>query len=326
MSCCAAAMSRGPGAVSSMITAACCSASSVALPATPTRAWICSRTSASSFVRMACPGCGAFATTPRSRQRFQPGSSSSPAASSSIGIANATAGSAAPPPRDLSPLGAAIYGQGLRGRQVASRYLRMGPHAYRSVAFPPGVPPRTANGPQGDVPRTRLGARRAQCSTSPRSIRHRAPRTSWSNEEASASLGTAMATLAPDVRTAVQLLVQEGMTASDVARVLGWPNAKSVYNRVYRALATLRASLADEDSRPDRCSTAFGPLLSNPAPPSVSCQHTWATRDGRLTTMTLDPCPDRSDLLQLVHRAGAPDRNLSRVERHVACCDQCQER
>jgi DNA-directed RNA polymerase specialized sigma24 family protein len=36
------------------------------------------------------------------------------------------------------------------------------------------------------------------------------------------------------------------MAAADVARLVGWPDAKAVYNRVYRALATLRAELGRE--------------------------------------------------------------------------------
>jgi RNA polymerase sigma factor (sigma-70 family) len=57
-------------------------------------------------------------------------------------------------------------------------------------------------------------------------------------------LKDAMLALEPDVRLAVELFVVEDMAAADVARVLGWPNAKSVYNNVYRAFATLRERLA----------------------------------------------------------------------------------
>jgi RNA polymerase sigma factor (sigma-70 family) len=56
-------------------------------------------------------------------------------------------------------------------------------------------------------------------------------------------LNTAVASLAPDVRLAVELLVVERVAAADIARVLKWPNAKAVYNRVYRALATVREQL-----------------------------------------------------------------------------------
>ena len=56
-------------------------------------------------------------------------------------------------------------------------------------------------------------------------------------------LAKALETLPSEERTAVRLYVVEDMPADQVARVLGWPNGKAVYNRVYRALAALRAHL-----------------------------------------------------------------------------------
>ncbi len=56
----------------------------------------------------------------------------------------------------------------------------------------------------------------------------------------SRALETALACLSPADRVAVELYVVEEMPGEDVATVLGLPNAKAVYNRVYRALATLR--------------------------------------------------------------------------------------
>jgi len=58
-----------------------------------------------------------------------------------------------------------------------------------------------------------------------------------------ALLERALGTLPPEERTAVQLYVVQEMAADQVARVLGWPNAKAVYNRVYRALAELQTRL-----------------------------------------------------------------------------------
>ena len=49
--------------------------------------------------------------------------------------------------------------------------------------------------------------------------------------------------LPPEDRLAVQLYVVDEVPAEQVARSLGYPNAKTVYNRVYRALAAIRASL-----------------------------------------------------------------------------------
>lgn len=63
-------------------------------------------------------------------------------------------------------------------------------------------------------------------------------------------LAEALRSQPDDVRLAVDLFVVERMSAADVARTVGWPNAKAVYNRVYRALATLRAMLEREGIGP----------------------------------------------------------------------------
>ena len=61
--------------------------------------------------------------------------------------------------------------------------------------------------------------------------------------EQRAIVGAAMASLPPEDRLAVQLYVVDEMPAEQVARALGYPNSKTVYNRVYRALAAIRAGL-----------------------------------------------------------------------------------
>jgi RNA polymerase sigma factor (sigma-70 family) len=61
--------------------------------------------------------------------------------------------------------------------------------------------------------------------------------------EQRAILGAAMASLPPADRLAVQLYVVDEMPAEQVARALGYPNSKTVYNRVYRALAAIRTGL-----------------------------------------------------------------------------------
>ena len=68
---------------------------------------------------------------------------------------------------------------------------------------------------------------------------------------AEAALGALMASLAPDERLAVQLFVVEERSAAEVARTVGWRNAKSVYNHVYRTLAVLRAGLEQRGLRRD---------------------------------------------------------------------------
>lgn len=63
-------------------------------------------------------------------------------------------------------------------------------------------------------------------------------------------LDEALAALEPEDRLGVQLYVVEELPAVDVARAVGWPNAKTVYNRVYRALTRLRAALARQGVGP----------------------------------------------------------------------------
>lgn len=59
-------------------------------------------------------------------------------------------------------------------------------------------------------------------------------------------LGPALETLSEPDRLALQLYVVEGLPAEEVARLLGWKSAKTVYNHVYRALAALRDHLRQE--------------------------------------------------------------------------------
>jgi DNA-directed RNA polymerase specialized sigma24 family protein len=61
--------------------------------------------------------------------------------------------------------------------------------------------------------------------------------------ESSERLSSVLEILAEDERLAVQLFVIDELSAERVARVVGWPNAKAVYNRVYRSLAVLRKEL-----------------------------------------------------------------------------------
>lgn len=61
--------------------------------------------------------------------------------------------------------------------------------------------------------------------------------------ERQAVLAEAMQVLSDEDRVALQLYVMDGLPADQVARALGLPGAKAVYNRVYRALASLRTRL-----------------------------------------------------------------------------------
>lgn len=57
-------------------------------------------------------------------------------------------------------------------------------------------------------------------------------------------LANALAQLTEKERRAIALFVIEERPAAEVARSVGWPNAKTVYNRVHRALAAMRTLLA----------------------------------------------------------------------------------
>ena len=65
------------------------------------------------------------------------------------------------------------------------------------------------------------------------------PTVSERREELERALGS----LSAEERVAVELYVMEEMPAESVAKVVGWPNAKAVYNRVYRALDLMRRRL-----------------------------------------------------------------------------------
>ncbi|HEV7704627.1 MAG TPA: sigma-70 family RNA polymerase sigma factor [Gemmatimonadaceae bacterium] len=62
-------------------------------------------------------------------------------------------------------------------------------------------------------------------------------------------LAKALATLTPEERAAIQLFVVEDRSAAEVARAVGWTGPKTVYNRVHRALAALRAMMRAEPPR-----------------------------------------------------------------------------
>lgn len=57
-------------------------------------------------------------------------------------------------------------------------------------------------------------------------------------------LAEALATFPPAHRLALELFVIEGMAAAQVAHAVGWPNAKTVYNNVYRMITALRIRLS----------------------------------------------------------------------------------
>ena len=61
--------------------------------------------------------------------------------------------------------------------------------------------------------------------------------------ESSDQIARAMQILSAEERIAVQLFVVDDLPAAAVAKIVGWPNAKAVYNRVPRALERVRHAL-----------------------------------------------------------------------------------
>lgn len=61
--------------------------------------------------------------------------------------------------------------------------------------------------------------------------------------DAARHVAARLASLPPDIQLAIQMLIVERVSAANIARVLDWPNAKTVYNRVYRALEAVRKTL-----------------------------------------------------------------------------------
>jgi len=72
---------------------------------------------------------------------------------------------------------------------------------------------------------------------------HPAMEASLNPSALSGALEEALQGLDPEERFAVELFVVDEVPAAEVARIVGWPSAKTVYNRVYRTLARLRAAL-----------------------------------------------------------------------------------
>jgi RNA polymerase sigma factor (sigma-70 family) len=64
-------------------------------------------------------------------------------------------------------------------------------------------------------------------------------------------LESLLGSLPPTDRVAIQMYVIDEVAAADIARVLGLPNAKAVYNRVYRALDAMRSELEQAGLGPE---------------------------------------------------------------------------
>jgi RNA polymerase sigma factor (sigma-70 family) len=76
-----------------------------------------------------------------------------------------------------------------------------------------------------------------------------APTEALERSDEASRLARALAKLTAEERAAIQLFVVEERSAAEVAREVGWTGPKTVYNRVHRALAALRAILSAEPPR-----------------------------------------------------------------------------
>ena len=65
------------------------------------------------------------------------------------------------------------------------------------------------------------------------------------DEDAAERIGRCLVMLDLRDRLAIQLFVVDELPAAEVARIVGWPNAKMVYNRVARGLADVRGRLKE---------------------------------------------------------------------------------
>ena len=69
------------------------------------------------------------------------------------------------------------------------------------------------------------------------------PHDALERSEIAEKLARALADLPADERLAIHLFVVDELPASAVARAVGWPNAKTVYNRVRRSLDRIRGEI-----------------------------------------------------------------------------------
>jgi DNA-directed RNA polymerase specialized sigma24 family protein len=153
-------------------------------------------------------------------------------------------------PPHLSPLHQSIYrALVFEGLSHVEAYERIAPTQTAPFSFPVFLREvretyRLAPPPSGDRSRpifVGLDAEATESALDP------SRGTAASSEPVSRALGS----LPADVRLAVELFVIDRLPAAEVARAVGWPNAKTVYNKVYRALAALRETLEREGIGPD---------------------------------------------------------------------------
>ena len=148
-------------------------------------------------------------------------------------------------PCHLSPLHQAIYSAVcLQGYSYPYAYERIRDRPDAPASFPAFLREVRAIHLAAPCPRS-VTARRGGA-TAPPPATDIATRDPAELAELAQRLEAALADCAPDMRLAIELFIVERMSAAEVARLVGWPNAKAVYNRVSRTLAQLRAQFQKE--------------------------------------------------------------------------------
>jgi len=153
-------------------------------------------------------------------------------------------------PDGLSPLQQTIYrAVCLEGHSHVEAYELIRSRGATSLTFPAFLREVRATSLAAPCP-GRVRPRPRSVAPAPPSDAAVHPPDPVESAESARRLGRALASLPPDVRVAVDLFVVEQLPAAEVARVVGWPNAKAVYNRVTRALARIREDLRREGIGP----------------------------------------------------------------------------
>jgi RNA polymerase sigma factor (sigma-70 family) len=146
------------------------------------------------------------------------------------------------PPDTLSPLHQRIYIAICRdGHSYADAYEVLRDHLDPTLSF------------GGFLREVTAMQRIAPCTQQPRAM-YRAEQESVAADgeipidvaqmaDVSAVIDSVFAAESPEVRLAVRMLIVERASAASIATLLRWPNAKAVYNRVYRALEAAQDEL-----------------------------------------------------------------------------------
>lgn len=147
-------------------------------------------------------------------------------------------------PEGLSPLQQRIYVQVfVEHRSHAEAYGLLAAQEERELPFPRFLRELAATyRTVGQSSRNGV-ARRLAPGPPPMADREEEELGRLATESRRAILGEALGTLPAEERLALHLYVEEELPAAEVATLLGWPNAKTVYNRVYRGLRALREVL-----------------------------------------------------------------------------------